>query len=179
MTRLLVLALLAPTAVAAPAPKRTEPVPYFPTAVGARWAYDRGGGREEVVEVSAVEKVDGELVVSRSSVDGPVTQYTKMVVTPTGLRQDQYNSGPSTVWVLRTDVRPGGSWDTPEGKRSVHGPERIEVPAGKFDALRVEWEQAGSRMVSWYAPGVGEVKRVERRGGEEIVFRVLTSFKRK
>jgi hypothetical protein len=179
MTRLPFLALCAASAFAAPAPKRTEPEPYFPTTVGARWVYERAGGREEIAEVSEVEKVDGELVVSRKGVDGSATPYTKMVVTPKGLRQDQFNSGPNTVWVLRTDVKAGASWDTPEGKRTVFGPEAIEVPAGKFNALRVEWVQAGSRMVSWYAPGVGEVKRIEKVGDEEVAFRVLKSFKAK
>jgi hypothetical protein len=179
MTRLPLLALCAAAAFAAPAPKRTEPESYFPTTVGARWVYERAGGREEIAEVSEVEKVDGEVVVSRQGIDGSVTRYTKMVVTPKGLRQDQFNGGPSSVWVLRTDLRPGSSWDTPEGKRTVFGPERIEVPAGKFNALRVEWEQDGSQMVSWYAPTVGEVKRVEKRGGEEVVFRLLKAFKAK
>ena len=172
----LAFAILAGTVVAAPVPKRADPVLYFPTAVGARWVYDRGD-REETVEVSAVEREDGEVVVSRTGTDGAASGYSKTFVGPTGLRQDQYGGRTSTVVVLRTDLKPGESWETPEGKRTVHGPERVEVPAGKFEALRVEWEQDGSRMVSWYAPGVGEVKRVERSGGEETVFRVLKSFK--
>ena len=175
MVRVLTALMLLPVpAIAAPALKRTESDLFFPTTVGARWVYERGGGREEVVEVAEVEKVDGELVVSRKGVDGSVTRYTKMVVTPTGLRQDQFNSGPSTVWVLRTDVGQVGPGTRPR-KRTVQG-RPVEVPAGKFNALRVEWEQGGTRMVSWYARG-REVKRVEKRGCDEVVFRLLNSFK--
>ena len=174
------LLFVAASAFAAPALKPTEPVSYFPITVGAKWVYDRGGSREEVVEVSGVETVDGELVVSRAGGEGTTTRYTKMAVTPKGLRQDQFNSGPSsTVWVLRTDVKPGESWDGPEGKRTVYSPAKIDVPAGRFNTLRVERDQDGTRMVSWYAPGVGEVKRVEKRGGEEVAFRLLKSFKAK
>jgi hypothetical protein len=63
---------------------------------------------------------------------------------------------------------PGDSWEVSDGgKRTVHGPEEVEVPAGKFKALRVVREHEGGTLTSRYAPGVGEVKRVEKRGNEK------------
>ena len=51
------------------------------------------------------------------------------------------------------------------------------MPAGKFKALRVVWESDGRTLASWYAPGVGEVKRVEKFGnGKERTTRLLKSF---
>jgi hypothetical protein len=55
------------------------------------------------------------------------------------------------------------------------GPERIEVPAGRFNALRVEWVQTGSRMISWGRGG----QAGREAGDEEVVFRLLKSFKAK
>jgi hypothetical protein len=54
----------------------------------------------------------------------------------------------------------------------------VEVPAGRFVAARVVLEQPeGLHLTSWYAPRLGEVKRVERRpGGAETVTRSLKSF---
>jgi hypothetical protein len=80
--------------------------------------------------------------------------------------------------VLKAGLKPGGSWAVPDGgELKVYGPEVVEVPAGRFTALRVVWEQGGGTLTSWYAPGVGEVKRVVTRGGEERVFRTLKSFR--
>jgi hypothetical protein len=49
------------------------------------------------------------------------------------------------------------------GKRTVAGVEDVEVPAGTFRAVRVEWDcapdnEAPYRVTIWYAPGIGEVK---------------------
>jgi len=45
----------------------------------------------------------------------------------------------------------------------VAGVEEVEVPAGRFRAVRVEWDRdhprsPDFRTTIWYAPGVGEVK---------------------
>jgi hypothetical protein len=54
------------------------------------------------------------------------------------------------------------------------GPERIEVPAGVFDAIRVEaiytLNDKPRKITSWYAPKVGLVRR------EGHVSNVLKAF---
>ena len=178
MSRSMLALLAASSLFAAPVPKPAETAPYFATVVGAKWVYERDGGREEAVEVSEVEKVDGELVVSRTAVDGEGMRYTKMIVSAAGLRQEGVDG--KVTWLLKAKLRSGESWDVPDGKRTVHGPEKVEVPAGTFTALRVEWEHAGGKLTSWYAPGVGEVKRVAKIDGDtERVTRLLKSFKAK
>ena len=61
----------------------------------------------------------------------------------------------------------------------VYGPERVEVPAGRFEAIRVEveWPFGGGTMrrVTWYAPGVGPVRRTLQASGAEMV-EVLKAF---
>lgn len=168
-------------AVAAPVPKAVKGNPlYFPTTVGAKWVYETPDGQLESATVSAVEKDGDDLIVSREGVDGTRTAYTKMVVSAEGLRQERELTGGKVGWVLKAALKDGESWDMPEGgRRTVHGPEAVEVPAGKFQALRVEWEQRGRTLTSWYAPGVGEVKRVETRGQTETASRVLKSFQLK
>jgi hypothetical protein len=36
--------------------------------------------------------------------------------------------------------------------------EEIAVPAGKFSCSRVEWDFNGSKVIYWYASGVGLVQ---------------------
>lgn len=52
----------------------------------------------------------------------------------------------------------------------------MKVGAGTFQALKVVWEAEGQTLTSWYAPGVGEVKRTIKRDGVETVYRSLKSF---
>lgn len=173
------ITLLALPAVAAPVPKALQAVPlYFPTTVGAKWVYETPNGQIETAVVSAVEKDGDDLIVSREGADGTRTAYTKVILSPDGLRQEREATGGKLGWVLKSTVKAGDSWDMPEGgKRTVFGPEEVEVPAGKFQALRVEYEQLGAKYSSWYAPNVGEVKRVMKRDQTETVSRALKSFK--
>jgi len=163
---------------AAPVPKGAEQKPlYFPTAVGAKWVYETSDGELETAVVSAVEKgEDGSLTVSRAGADGTRVAYTKTVVSVHGLRRDD-NANAKSGWLLKTNVKAGDAWDSPDGKRTVYGPEEVKVPAGTFTALRVEWEQFGASYTSWYAPGVGEVKRVRKLDDTETVVRALKSFR--
>ncbi|VTT99162.1 unnamed protein product [Gemmataceae bacterium] len=178
-----VVLLVPVSAPAAPVPKGAGAAPvYFPTAVGAKWVYERDGRGDETVVVAAVEKDGDALVVAREGTNGNATVYAKVVVSPAGLRQDR--TGPDgsdvAVWLLKVGVRAGDSWDAADGgKRTVHEAEKVVVPAGTFTAVRVVWEHEGGAQTSWYAPGVGEVKRVVKRGGDEVVTRALKSFRPK
>ncbi|AMV28090.1 hypothetical protein VT84_27035 [Gemmata sp. SH-PL17] len=166
------------SSTAAPVPKGAGTTIYFPITPGAKWVYEKVSGVDEVAVVSGVEKIGDDLVVARAGADGNETRYTKMVVSAEGLRQEREGANGESAWLLKSGLRSGDSWDVPDGgKRTVYGPEPIEVPAGKFTALRVVWEHEGGRLTSWYAPGVGEVKRVEKKpGGKETVTRLLKSF---
>lgn len=168
-----VVLVLAASAVATPVPKEPDVVMYYPTTPGAKWVYERAGGVEEAV--AGVEKEKGELVVSRK---GDQSAYLKVFVSAEGLRQHKTTDEDSDpIWLLKSRVRSGDSWDVGDEKRTVIDPEEIEVPAGKFKALKVTWETQGGKFTSWYAPNVGELKRVVKRGEErEVTTRLLKSF---
>ena len=177
---LAVVACLSPL-TAAPVPKAGPPL-YFPTTVGAEWVYEGAGREDETAVVSRVGRDgDGSAVVSRAAGGGNGLAYTDVVVDADGLRQDKDGpDGPRTAWLMKARTRRGDSWDAPDGRRTTHGPEPIEVPAGKFVAVRVVLEADGETTTSWYAAGVGEVKRVVRVGnGPAVVTRSLKSFRPK
>lgn len=57
---------------------------------------------------------------------------------------------------------------------TAFGPEVVEVPAGRFAAIRVEQESSpfadkAVKSTSWYAPGVGLVKKVHPDGSAQVL----------
>jgi hypothetical protein len=192
----LVLILPVVFAPAAPVPTHLMPKPvyYFPTEFGAKRTYEstnyiRGKAldpMEETTVVTAVEARGGEVLVSEAKMGGFMTRAksTKTVVSGRGLdlleADDKALSPPrcllkapytpETEWIDGLpDSFAGCSLDKSEtAYYRIIGVERVTVPAGTFDAVRVE---AGSRERRnlwigdfWYAPGVGLVKSREEIG---------------
>jgi hypothetical protein len=94
--------------------------------------------------------------------------------------------------MLKLPAKPGDTWtvdyETPPHRDVVTATytvgkvEDVEVPAGKFKAIRVEsntTERLPGSSTSWYAPGVGLVKWVSPfRGVEQtLVLRAYTRGK--
>jgi hypothetical protein len=175
---------LAGWAVAAPASKApADPAagpPYYPTAVGTKWVYDQNG-REMTWEVSAAEARAGETLVTitQTITGGEPEAIVKTSVSARGVYKLEV--GPfkiDPVCELRFPVKAGDTWPVhvPSQKGGLQGwtgtvtvgdVEEIEVPAGKFRAVRVDVVMTGEggrvlaeprRHTNWYAPGVGLVK---------------------
>jgi hypothetical protein len=185
---------------AAPGPKGGDPAAsYFPTAVGDKLVFavtyrtaDGAVVREEVRTrtVTAVQRTDGEVVVTtREEAEAgadPVTETYR--VSSRGV----FQVGRGTAvfdppqCCLPRPAKAGATWeDIVPGEAPVTvkctsaGEEEVEVPAGKFQAVRVERaiELPGkARMTTWEAPGLGTVKiRAWDSGGSEVT-QVLKSF---
>lgn len=195
----LAAALLTFPASGAPKLKAVPVTTYFPTTVGDRWVTEiKSADRTtEVTEVvTAVEKADGAVVVSiaRENNGQIDTDLSRMKMTDKGLFRI---SNLGTVFtepycVLQLPSKPGTTW-TAEANRGGATPttfkytagkeEEVEVPAGKFRALRldVETEVPGRtgdpiRSSIWYAPNVGVVKQ-ERFDTDGGYIKVMKSFK--
>ncbi len=173
------VALLGPLAAAAPVPKhlmKERPAYYYPTTVGARWDYD-----QRKLVVNKVEDADGVKVVTVVSENGGAVDDV-MEVSETGLRRLGF-AGPRfdvPLPLLQGPIRVGTTWEIKtkgaEGTGSIAALESIEVPAGKFEAVRVEIAQAfGGRprtLKAWYARGVGLLKMTD---GDRVIW-LLKSF---
>jgi hypothetical protein len=83
---------------------------------------------------------------------------------------------------LRAWAKPGDSWENEIGqgraerteRHTFRGEERVEVLAGRFDALRVDTEflyNTGEKRVwkRWYAPGIGMVKLEDSNGPRKVL----------
>jgi hypothetical protein len=185
LSALLVLTL--PTLVPAAAQRDDQkPRLYHPIQVGAKWVYQ--DGQEDLTLVAtAVDQKDGAKVVTVARVAGDkqVPHY-KMAVSEKGLyilQMSQLDFDPP-MCRLKFPHKPGDTWEVNVPGRpnfrelkctvTVHPPAAVEVPAGKYTAIRVEWDGTDSgmprRMTEWYAPGVGLVKRVtDAPKGEQVL----------
>ncbi|MBA4065808.1 MAG: hypothetical protein C0501_19235 [Isosphaera sp.] len=186
-------------ATAAPVPVHLmpkEPPLYFPTRVGAKWVY-QWGERELTQSVTAVERTDaGSLVtVTGHRPDGTTFTDQKVLVRQAGLTQVESFLGKLAsprCW-LKVPCVAGAEWEDDcstdlvrqKWVRTAVGAEAVEVPAGKFTALRVRnvlvVDRRGLHLPvldigydGWYAPGVGLVRSEERPGNAMV----LKSFTR-
>jgi hypothetical protein len=172
-----------PPAAASPQPS------YFPTQVGARWVYQGSDGEESSLVVSAVEEKGGAKIVS-VALAGPNGEHfvvEKVWVSDAGLYAVAMGGQECNppVCKIRLPPKAGDRWETlsivglPVRELcEVFGAEQVAVPAGCFQAVRVEANGTGgfggawTKTTTWYAPEVGMVKRVV--GENETM--VLKSF---
>jgi hypothetical protein len=172
-------------APAAPVPKhlmKDRPAQYFPTTVGTKWVYEDPNG-EETLELVKVEVVNGAQVVSVVKVlDDRTAPNQRVAVSATQIARLAWSGEPfvEPLVMLKIPCRAGEKWeyDTAgvKGTDTIAGVERVTVPAGTFEAVRVDsvYTFVGKTENDsfWYAAGIGLVK-MKYDGGKE---RVLKSF---
>jgi hypothetical protein len=173
---------------AAPAPAlkdKHKAVLYHPTRVGAKWVYT-SDERDGVEEVTDAKEMGGARLVTVGCGRFPTRA---LLVSGKGICVVAFNVAELTepLWLLKLPHAPGNKWEAvlagepwgrAVGSAKAYGPERVEVPAGTYQAIRVELElpyvdgrEGKARKTTWYAPGVGKVKEVY---GEKV--KVLKSF---
>src|SRR5262245_24881451 len=188
------VALFLPSAPAAPVPKEADKPPvYFPTRVGDKWVWGWVGDKTEFTEVvTAVEVKNGAKIITVDTTADGWRASKKYSLSEEGLFRLSHNDHQyKSPWcILKTPYRAGEKWvvDTVDhfgvevkSTHTIGDLEWVEVPAGRFRALRVDVEHAGEKppltATAWYAPGVGQVKMVARsRAGKEEGAVVLKSF---
>lgn len=174
--------LLMGLATAAPIPGDAAKL-YFPTTLGTRWVYENDG--YEIVHVITEVETKGKLtIVSVARIEGETNSHVRtMAVSSEGLWQ----VGPFSkavegrLWFKLPAVAGPPKMD---GLyiMTVVGHEKVKVPAGEFDAIRVDEDNrhllgsaAPTRVSYWIAPGVGIVKSSSKTGNDEEKVEVLKS----
>ena len=183
---LLVPVVVVALAPAAPVPKHLMknrgPAYYYPTTVGAKWVYD-DNGRDHVLVISKVEDRKAAKVVTVEHDDGKRRTVDEvMEVSEGGLARLACGGEPFGVplVMLKGPFRAGTTWENKtagiEGTDTIGAVETIKVPAGTFEAVRVdaEYTLANQPMsyTAWYAPNVGLLKMTE---GDKVLW-LLKSF---
>ena len=148
---------------------------YYPTKVGTKRVYDRDTGGRYVEVVTDVKTKGGQtLVTVCEEVDGKLESSDVVSVSNQRLASLYSGADPfdTPVPFLKPGAKAGATWDveaaargrTIKGRFTATGEEEVEVPAGKFKALRVEANMTVNgrtfRATARYAPEVGMVKTV-------------------
>jgi hypothetical protein len=207
MRALLALVLISLTLIAATAQKRDEPPPdYFPLRVGDWWKYRSttadGKQLEFTMKVLADEKqADGTSLyqVEIQTAFQPIHEWYSKPAGWVLWRREAYPKNealkvefqPARQY-LKNPLASGAAWqwkgkgmmgvDIDESDRVI-GSELVEVPAGKFQAMKVETRitQGGTPVTKtyWYANWVGLVKSMTDTGSVKSTTELLDySFKK-
>lgn len=166
---------------------------YFATTVGDHLVFEitAGATRSEcVTEVTGASAKAGVVIVeTRWTVAGQADTTTTHEVSDRGVAKVAEDGQflRSGQWVLRLPCKKGDTWTVPvtlprgnpapgrppefvtlDTTAAVRGEEDVEVPAGKFRALRVEraYPVGGrtQRITYWVAPGLGTVRQTVESG---------------
>ncbi len=153
---------------------------YHPTKVGDTRVYETRSG-EKVLEVvtvivTKVETTDDRFQVEVSTerelaAQKFITRHT-VEVSPKGVvRIVVEGELPNPMTLLKLPTKVGDSWNGPNMRPTytvVKVDEMVEVPAGKFRAIKIEFAMGTDpKTTVWHAPCVGVVKTMINLGGTE------------
>jgi hypothetical protein len=140
---------------------------YFPLTPGMKWEFENADGKTETKTVREARKIgDREYrLVQNALVGTPPERDIPALVSKDGVILFDEHDQVDVCW-LKLPARPGAEWTYTSRVGSIKlkmgSEEQIEVPAGKFKALKViaDLDVQGSRgtMTIWYAKGIGEVR---------------------
>jgi hypothetical protein len=174
------------------APRGKEPQKgrlYFPTTVGEQWILghdaEDGTNMDPMVVLSADES-NGVMTVIAANIrkDGTVGQAMAWEVSEKGvfLVADKSVKLDPPQWLLKLPAKPGLKWEVPlTGTvepvmvRTVAGEEKVETPAGTYQAIRIDAEYPAGKpwVTEWWAAGRGKV-RVQSRFNAPLVLKSVT-----
>jgi hypothetical protein len=177
------LACVAATA-AAPAPKAKDAGEYFPIRQGDKRVYDqREGGRVTNTFTDVVTAVDqrhdGRRVTVRRTFPETAPFVTTVAVSRDGVFRvavgERTLDKPMTL--LKLPATAATKWEQDGRTFTVVKDEEVEVPAGKYLAVRVDVAGPDGKPVTrlWFAPEVGLVKMTDPSG--ETVLKSFTPGK--
>lgn len=162
------------------------PSSFIPTAVGTRWKWqskttvgdDKGPLRptvftsEQETRIVGHEDIQGKKCLRMEVTDdlGTVVQTEVISLEPEGVFRHRMNedSFEPPIKVLALPATVGVTWKghyttqgiEVENTSTIAAQETVTVPAGTFDALRVEVEHPLVTTTTWYVPQIGVVKQV-------------------
>lgn len=193
------MAITGVSALSAPIPSGAQQAPrYFTARVGDTLVYRQDDGFEYSKAISEVERSDESILITIGLyVRGELLRTEKfscsaqgMFLIGSGLAGRLSCRDPEALFLL--PHKDGGGWelkyrttkDEVVVKYSTYGPDQVEVPAGKFRAIRVveTYTIGGMAMVPttyWYGEGVGLIKRgvgPRKQGEATEIVEVLKTF---
>jgi hypothetical protein len=158
--------------------------PYYPLKVGTIWVF-RGPDHQRVMRVARHEAVDGvKCALVETLRDDRVIEEAAVCAMADGVyilaADGEKLSTPLPI--LKLPPRPGRTWRVnfnkggrPSQGLYLLGEEKVHVPAGAYHAITLHGEvrEGAAQTLAftyWFAPGVGMVKQVLKKGGRATVY---------
>lgn len=183
------VAVLTAAAPALAKPKKTPD--YFPLRLSDWWQYRSRQANDATSEfrltvISEEPQPDGSRrsCIELSNPNPLIRDWYTKTAAGVVLNEEEYLGGGGKIALepprpmLRFPLVPGATWTwngtarantQVEEKSRVSGKETLEVPAGRFEAVKVVTEivqgGAAATKTSWFAPGVGLVRQSTSSGG--------------
>ncbi|MBL8829944.1 MAG: hypothetical protein JNM18_23395 [Planctomycetaceae bacterium] len=159
---------------------------YYPLKLGTKWNYELKVGDRKVLitnQVAKIETIDEQKMARVETVmNNNIAATEHLTSTTTGVFRTKFNGSDVNppICLLKLPVKVGDEWkdtnkignDELKTTCKVEAAETIEVPAGKFDTLRVNVSaQVGDQSVEtiyWFAEGTGVVKQSFNAGDMKL-----------
>ncbi len=159
---------------------------YYPLKVGTKWNYELKVGDRKVLitnQVAKIETIDDQKMARVETVmNNNIAASEHLISTPAGVFRTRFNGSDVSppICLLKLPVKVGDEWkdtnkignDQLKTTCKVEAAETIEVPAGKFDTLRVNVSaQVGDQTVEtiyWFAANTGVVKQSFNAGDMKL-----------
>ena len=150
---------------------------YFPLAVGREWTYQVDSS-DDLVVMRVSSRTDEGFVLEGTS-PMQIGRHVPLRPEAEGVRAVLGDDFSQAYYLLRYPLRPGTIWnelieeDEIRARWRCEAYERVTVPAGTFDCVRVVMEVEGTLpgnlgwlpvIYFWFAPDVGLVKSGEGLG---------------
>jgi len=162
---------------------------------GSRWVYNSGEGKRMLRVESIDPNGDIQANIQTPSLGGLQITFTKdwnPLMQPMALAGRiaylRYEPAvcvmppaPWTVgkeWSCEPKYSAGGTPNSFVVKGKIEGREKITVPAGSFDALRVHENVGGAETTLWYAPAAAQFVKIDAGAGSPFSME-LVSFELK
>jgi hypothetical protein len=188
--RIFAIWLLVPALLCAAPGLKKQTSFYHAVSVGDTLVYEDRVGDKVTERTQMIEKVEQKgdaLIITTSRIDKNIKERINTVeVSKNGLvwlaNGDKILQTP--VPILKLPIQVGDSWEMKPAKGQivtykfkVVGEEELDLPAGKFKTVRVEWTlvELEITVTRWFAQGIGMVKSQHRDDNGEHVS-VLKSF---
>lgn len=154
---------------AAPVPKEAQETLYFPIKVGTKLVYEVISGASVGDSTFTVQKVEAKgkafrVTMGYGEKSTALTEVSADGLTHLGNDSQDFDL---PIVLLKLPAKPGDTWKRKASDGSsattytVIKVEEIEVPAGRFAAVRVDAKPDDEKLAghsAWYAPKVGRIK---------------------
>jgi hypothetical protein len=145
------------------------PCDHYPLKPGTRWHYRvTGPNGTAKTTASVLEEMPGKPEgVYRVETDyGAGVKSVQLLAAAGDRLLKRASAAPAGTWQVDAVFEAGDDADATDGFR-VAGEETVQVPAGDYQALKVEKIAADGTVTAttWFAKGIGMVKRVNAKTG--------------